>query len=280
MTTRLGSCRLVSNLGRMVQYLRQNSSVHSPGPELEIVRSFEHRETLSASDIVRLTGLSRSTVYRSLSILVRSDFLSRDQTRRRYLLGPRILQLGMLARRRLAADTVVGPHLLKLHQQTRETVTFSIVDGSHRLCVQVLEAESELRQVAQAGTRYPLHLGAAGKVIIAHMDRAVASLVLQNQGVLPGEVHQAFRALDKIRRQGYAVTVGERVPGVCAAAAPVFLQGVVYGSVAVAGPRDRMRKALGSIIPLVVGAARMLPLEILSSTAETTTTKKPGDGAR
>ena len=258
----------------MVQYLRHNAGVHSPGPELEIVGSFEQGETLSATDIVRLTGLPRSTVYRSLNILIRSEFLSRDPARRRYLLGPRILQLGMLARRRLAAETIVGPHLLKLQQQTRETVTFSIIDGSHRLCVQVLEAESELRQVAQAGMRYPLHLGAAGKVILAHMDRQVASIILQTQGISPGEAQQALRSLDKIRRQGYAVTVGERVPGVCAAAAPVFVQDAIYGSVAVAGPRDRMRKALGPIIPLVVGAARTLTLEVSSSTAERSTAGK------
>ena len=256
----------------MVQYLRHNAGVHSPGPELEIVGSFEQGETLSATDIVRLTGLPRSTVYRSLSILIRSEFLSRDPARRRYLLGPRILQLGMLARRRLAADAVVGPHLLRLHQKTRETVTFSIVDGSHRLCVQVLEAESELRQVAQAGMRYPLHLGAAGKVILAHMDRQVASLILQNQGISAAEAQHTLRSLDKIRRQGHAVTVGERVPGVCAAAAPVFVHEAIYGSVAVAGPRDRMRKALGPIIPLVVGAARTLTLEIPSSTAKRSTT--------
>ena len=256
----------------MVRYLRHDTGVRSPGPELEIVGSFEQGETLSATDIVRLTGLPRSTVYRSLSILVQSEFLSRDPARRRYLLGPRILQLGLLARRRLAAETIVGPHLLKLQQQTRETVTFSIIDGSHRLCVQVLEAESELRQVVQAGMRYPLHLGAAGKVILAHMDRPVASIILQNQGISPSEAQQALRSLDKIRRQGYAVTVGERVPGVCAAAAPVFVHEAIYGSVAVAGPRDRMRKALGPIIPLVVGAARTLTLEIPSSTAKRSTT--------
>ena len=229
---------------------------------------------LSATDIVRLTGLPRSTVYRNLSILVQSEFLSRDPGRRRYLLGPRILQLGMLARRRLVADALVGPHLLKLHQQTRETVTFSIIDGSHRLCVQVLEAESELRQVAQAGMRYPLHLGAAGRVILAHMDRQVASLILQNQESSLDEVQQALRSLDQIRQQGYAVTVGERVPGACAAAAPVFVQEAIYGSVAVAGPRDRMRNALDRIIPLVVGTARTLTLEILSSTAEKSTARE------
>ena len=254
--------------------MRHDASVRSPGPELEIVGSFEQGETLSATDIVRLTGLPRSTVYRSLSILVQSEFLSRDPARRRYLLGPRILQLGLLARRRLAAETIVGPHLLKLQQQTRETVTFSIIDGSHRLCVQVLEAESELRQVVQAGMRYPLHLGAAGKVILAHMDRPVASIILQNQGISPSEAQQALRSLDKIRRQGYAVTVGERVPGVCAAAAPVFVQDAIYGSVAVAGPRDRMRRALDAIIPLVVGAGRTLTLEVSSSTAERSTAGK------
>lgn len=220
---------------------------------------------MSAADVVRLSSLPRSTVYRGLGRLAKMGFLYRDAPRRRYLLGPKILQLGMLARKYLAAEDVVGPLLLELQQQTGETVTLSILDGTTRLCAYVLEAQSELRQVAQAGARYPLHLGAAGKVILANMKEANATAILRNEKLSRTDLNRILKDLQDIHRAGYAVTSGERVPGASAVAAPVFVRDAIYGSLAVAGPRERMNEVLKRTVPMVVTAAQKVTRDLSTS---------------
>ncbi|MHB8687282.1 MAG: IclR family transcriptional regulator [Candidatus Dormibacteria bacterium] len=226
--------------------------------ELEILNSFDgggarstaldhtsrSQLTLSAADIISRTGLPRSSVFRDLRALVASGFVHQDAVSKRYTLGPRILELGMAARRQLSAEGVVAAPLLELVRQTSESVTFSLLDLPWRVCVYVIEAPSELRHFAQVGARYPLHLGAAGKVILAQLPPDIALATLKAHGVNRSQAAEIVGQLERIRSKGYAITSGERVAGSASAAAPVFVGGSVFGSVAVAGPTDRISPLL------------------------------------
>ena len=220
--------------------------------------------TLSAADIISRTGLPRSSVFRDLHSLVASGFVHQDAISKRYTLGPRVLELGMLARRQLSAESVVAAPLLDLVTQTSESVTFSVLDLPWRVCVYVIEAPSELRHFAQVGARYPLHLGAAGKVILAQLPSDVALATLKAHGVNRSQTGEISGQLDRIRSKGYAITSGERVAGSASAAAPVFVGGSVFGSVAVAGPIDRISPLLEQYRRLVVDVAHDLSSRLSS----------------
>ena len=220
--------------------------------------------TLSAADIISRTGLPRSSVFRDLRTLVASGFVHQDVVSKRYTLGPRVLELGMTARRQLSAEGVVAAPLLELVRQTGESVTFSLLDLPWRVCVYVIEAPSELRHFAQVGARYPLHLGAAGKVILAQLPSDVALAALKAHGVSRAQATEITSQLDRIRAKGYAITTGERVPGSASAAAAVFVGENVFGSVAVAGPTDRISPLLEPYRRLVMDVARDLSSRLSS----------------
>ena len=229
------------------------------GPDLRILEGFlRARRPLLAAEVATLTGLPRSSVFRVLKALRTAGFLFQDTQTRHYVLGPRMLQLGALAQEQLARDEVVTPPLLELGQTTGETVTYSVVDVPNRLCTFVLDGPSDLRHVAQAGARYPLHLGAAGKVILAHLPEEVAQTITRGQGLNSLQLDELGRQLAEIRERGFAATQGERVSGTSALAAPVFLSGKIAGSVAVAGPHDRMTGVIAQQSGLVIAAARAL----------------------
>lgn len=229
------------------------------GPELKILEGFlEARRPLLATDVASLTGLPRSSVFRVLKTLRSAGFLFQDQETRAYVLGPRVLQLGALAQQQLARAEVVTPPLLELGQTTGETVTYSIIDVPNRLCTFVLDGPSDLRHVAQAGARYPLHLGAAGKVILAHLPEELMLTITRGQGLTSLEIDELRGQLAEIREQGYAVTHSERVSGTTGLAAPVRLGGEIAGSVAIAGPQERMTDVIAQQRGLVVAAARAL----------------------
>jgi IclR family acetate operon transcriptional repressor len=169
-----------------------------------------------------------------------------------------MLQLGMLARRQLSGEDLIAPPLIDLVQQTSESVTFSILDLPYRICAYVLEAPSDLRHVVQVGARYPLHLGAAGKTILAYLSADLIDSLCRHEGLTKAEIANVKRDLEKVNEKGWIVTTGERVPGATSVAAPVFVGDAIYGSVAVVGPSDRMAPLLERHRPAVQKAAKSL----------------------
>lgn len=226
--------------------------------EIDILGSFDSERAQSAAEIVRKTGLPRSTVFRALRLLVDTAFVRQEPGTSQYVLGPRVLQLGLIARQQLSPEELVAPPLLALAARTSETVTFSLVDTPWRLCVFVLDAPSDLRSVAQAGMRYALHRGGASSVILANLPVDVATQTLRFHGVPESEVPSLLAHLEEIRSSGSATSIGQRVPGASSVAAPVMLNGAVFGSVAVAGPSGRMAPHLDEFRDAVIQVGRDL----------------------
>lgn len=220
--------------------------------EIDILASFDSLQPRSAADIVERTGLPRSTVFRALRQLSDDGFVTQEPSTSRYVLGPRMLQLGLIAREQLSLNELIAPPLLALASQTHETITFSVVDLPWRLCAFVLEAPSDLRSVASAGTRYPLHLGAASTAILAHLPVDTAEEVLRFHGVPQRELTKRTVRLGEIRDAGVMVSVGQRVVGATSVAAPILAGDIVFGAVAIAGPSERMASRVSEFESLVV----------------------------
>ena len=226
---------------------------------LEILTSFEtDGKALSAAELVEQTGLPRSSVFRGLKTLVEAGFIYQNPASKLYSLGPRILQLGMVARRELSSEELIAEPLLKLRNEIGETVTFSIFDFPGRMCAYVIEAPSDIRQVAQVGACYPLHLGAAGKVILAYLSDPVRASLMASENLSAAEKAKLGTELASIRTNGFALTTGERVQGASSVAAPVFVADSIYGSVAAAGPTDRALSVMQSSYATVIESARTL----------------------
>lgn len=237
---------------------------------IEILRSFERGvDELSASQLVEYSGVPRSSAFRALGVLLKEGFVYQDPGSRRYTLGPRILQLGSIARRQLSNEQIVAAPLIDLARRTGETVTYSYIELPVRVCAYVIEGQSDLRQVAQVGSRYQLHLGAAGRVILAHLPEQVAASTLKGYGLARAEIERILGQLKRVRTLGYAFTTGERVPGASSIAAPVFVREDIHGSIAVAGPAGRIEPMLERHAPLVVDAAHLMSRRLSVIPAQT-----------
>ena len=225
------------------------------------------------------TQLPRSSVFRDLKYLIAAGFVYQDPVAKRYALGPRMLQLGLTARRQLGSEDLVVTPLVELMRGTSESVTFSVLDVPWRICVHVIEAPSELRHFVQVGTRYPLHLGAAGKVLLAYLPPEVVATVLKAHGVLKSVGSEILDQLGQIRAAGYAITSSERVMGASSVAAPVFVGPAIYGSVAVAGPMERFDASIEGHQRMVVLAGKHLSARLSTGAPSPTTRSQPGQVA-
>jgi IclR family transcriptional regulator, KDG regulon repressor len=228
-------------------------------PQIAILSCFAAGPSpLTAADILRLSGLPRSTAFRCLRLLTDQGFLLRDGDQKRYILGPRILRLGVVARSQLSSDELLAGPLERLAATAGETVTFSILDRRDRICTYVVDAPSDLRFEARLGERYPIHLGAAGKVILANLAPETIESVLEDTGMTKPKIRQVTADLDEIRGSGFAMTDSERVPGAIAVAAPVFSGDAVFGSVAIVGPSARGGDVIARHRPILLRTAKEL----------------------
>ncbi len=193
---------------------------------LSILDAFtDQSRQLTLAELAERTGMYKSTVLRLARSLGNFGYLVRGEDGL-YRLGPRLLQLGSLCQRHLNTADIVPPALRAIVQEVKEGASFYVRDGDRRLCLHRVDGVRSVRDSVHEGDRLPLNVGAAGHVIRAF-------------GGANGPVYE------KVRRELYAVSLGERDPEIAAVACPVFgMEQRLAGALTVSGPRYRI-EALG-----------------------------------
>lgn len=178
-------------------------------------------------ELTELLDLPRTTVYRVLNTLQARDMVRRSLAGA-YTLGPALLTL--------AANVVDGrnddlmaisvAYIERLSQETGEASKISIRDGDHVLVIAVAHGSHEYGLTIAAGRTLPFHAGAAGKLLLAHLDDKEAERLtgLPLRAKTPRTITDPRKLkaeLRRIRRQGWAFDGGEHSSAVRAFAAPI-----------------------------------------------------------
>jgi IclR family KDG regulon transcriptional repressor len=198
---------------------------------------------LRVADIVARLDLDKGTLSRLLSTLASRGLVVKDPLTRRYRLGPVIVALGNAANTQQNLAQLALPSLTRLRDISSESAGLDVLMGDARVCVAQVESRQDLRRVIEVGSPIPPHAGAAGKVLLAYLpDQALADMLkridlvrmtpytITNRSTLLAE-------LKRIRRVGYAIGRGERIPGGAGIAMPVF------------GPNNSVEAALALSMP-------------------------------
>lgn len=215
---------------------------------MDVLSLLERRATgATISDMVEALNLPRTTIYRIVNSLQSYEVVRRGAGGV-YTLGPRLLAL---AARILPDDKTYDlaalskPHLEVLSEMTGECSKVSIVDSEGLLVIAAVPGSGPFALSSSVGQRMPIHAGAAGKVLLAHMTKSELEgplkrhLAVYTQRTLRDP--QSLQAeLAKIRRQGWAFDSGEYAPSIHAYAAPI---------------PDRSGKAIAALsVPFLAGA--------------------------
>ena len=191
---------------------------------LSILEAFgETRAELTLTEIAEETGLYKSTILRLAASLGRYGYLVRDD-RGLFRLGPGLWRLGSSYRRNFDLDEFIRPVLRELVNETGETASFSVRDGDERVCLYRENSRHPIRHHLDEGVRLPLDRGAAGRVLLAYAESSGSE--------------------NRIIRDGFAISVGERSPDVAAVAVPVRrADGAIRGALAISGLASRFDAA-------------------------------------
>ncbi|HUX38230.1 MAG TPA: IclR family transcriptional regulator [Rectinemataceae bacterium] len=210
------------------------------------------------------TGIPKATAQRLLEVLESRGFVRKHN-------GKYALWVGTvhLARSFRASDGLTRnalPVMRALMELSEETCSLYVRQGLERILVERVESPHPLRFRTPIGERLPLHIGASGLVLCAAMpdpelDAYISSLevvrLAEGTVLSPEALLERIRA---VRRDGFAIGVGERLEGVSSVAAPVDTrdQGII-AAINVAGPSTRLdAQKLERLSIEIRGAAREL----------------------
>lgn len=202
-------------------------------------------EAVSLAFINTELGMPKSSTHRLLRDLTRLGIARRTEDGQ-YSLGPRLLYWGEAAAEKFDLRIIAEPTMRRLRDEVGESVHLYLRDQTTRVCIAAVEARHELRPFVQLGRPLPLHVGAAGKVLLAFADDKTQEEELRRATSdarsfpdAPGV--RLNEELKQIRSKKWATSIGERESGVAAAAAPIFdSRDRVVAALCVSGPSSRL----------------------------------------
>lgn len=208
----------------------------------------------SLSEVCRTTGLSKGTAFRLLAGLGARGIVIKDPAAVNYMLGPGLLRLVQGALSGVGAIATLGRTALEsLAAETGETVALHVQTGVQRVCIDEVPSQNVIRYTSSIGSVAPLHIGSAGKVLLAFMEPEAQqrTLALMESTYDDVDAARLAAALKPIARDGLATSTGERVEGASAITVPIR-SGVLLLSLSVLGPTPRLPKArLLSFVPVM-----------------------------
>jgi DNA-binding IclR family transcriptional regulator len=186
-----------------------------------------HPNGLSLPDISRELKLPKTTAFRILNTLKYYDFIEPEPDRNVFVLGARILSLATSVKRQLNIAKLALPIMEQLTAITGETSKLAVLKNDEAFVIAVVKSSKEMSITTEVGKRFPLHAGAASKILLAHLPETERNRILS-----PGLVKytantitdpvQLEEALKTIVQQGFADDNEECIEGIKALACPVF----------------------------------------------------------
>jgi DNA-binding IclR family transcriptional regulator len=215
----------------------------------KIVRVIELLATSSQGVTLKKTqqslGLNKGTAFRILRALESHRVAARNEDGT-FVLGNRVLWWGTCYRQKRDFSKLVRPHLEKLRDLTSETAAFSIMMGNQTVVVDQAISPYATSTRFHIGFSAPLHAGATGRVMLAHLDPERRKKLLSQSLERFTErtitdKRRLEQELNKCLTQGFAFSEGERLIGTSSIAAPILgPEKDVLGVISVTGPSARL----------------------------------------
>lgn len=197
---------------------------------VEILRAISsgHR-AMMLKDIATAADMPASKVHRYIVSLVRSGMVEQDPMTSRYDLGPFALSLGLVAVDRLDRVKLGLATIAELRDEINQTTALAIWSDNGPVIIRSVRPYRPITVNVVTGTAMNLLTSASGRVFAAHLPRAVTQSRIsreQTSQSLPDELKTAAGVdamLAQVLSDGVSTVVDYHlVPGVAAAAAPVF----------------------------------------------------------
>ena len=146
---------------------------------------------------------------------------------RRFVLTPRVLELGYAFLSSLTLPQIAQPHLRGLVQRVGESSSVSVLDGTDIVYVAREPTQRIMTVAISVGTRFPAYATSMGRVLLGGLDGPDLDAFLQalearslTRSTLTDK-RRLRREIDHVRRQGWALVDQELEDGLRSVAVPL-----------------------------------------------------------
>ena len=187
-----------------------------------------HR-SMMLKDIAAAADMPASKVHRYIVSLVRSGLVEQDPMTSRYDLGPFALSLGLVAVDRLDRVKLGLSAIADLRDEINQTTALAVWSDNGPVIIRSLRPYRPITVNVVTGSALQLLTSASGRVFAAYLPRNTTEALIGRERAtlaLPADL-QTTAGIDamlaKVRADNVSVVSDYHlVPGVAAAAAPVF----------------------------------------------------------
>jgi IclR family acetate operon transcriptional repressor len=201
---------------------------------------------VSQADLVRQTGISKSTMHNLLATLVHSGYVSRDSRSHRYHLGGALIPLGAAAAREVRTLTLAVERIAVLAME--HELSMYVAQVTPEGDAQIIERAYPPQPVhvgMRIGTRFGYFDGAIGKCLLATLPPQEAARTVRKHRI-PAHTnrtltdpHSLLEEVAVVRSQGWGASIEEYNTNIAVAAPLRGAEGHTDGVlVAVGFPSD------------------------------------------
>jgi DNA-binding IclR family transcriptional regulator len=186
---------------------------------------FDRRE-LGLTELTKISGLNKATVYRLASTLVSCHFLRYDESKR-YSLGSKIFELGRVAHASFSLRKIADPHIKSFNVKVDGARFLGILQDDELLYLNKEDNNPIFRFSSEVGTRRPPHFGVIGQLLMAYLPESEVDRLLEKSPLQPLTKKsitspEGFKEkLRMIRQEGFGIEEGEVYRAISGIAAPV-----------------------------------------------------------
>jgi IclR family transcriptional regulator, KDG regulon repressor len=242
----------------------RDSGIQSVRRALDLVCLFTHGSPrLGITEISKALGLPKPTAHGLVRTLVNRGFLQQDPQTRKYRLGLKIYELGIVLGGSLEVNQKGAGPAYQLAKQTGLVSRIAIWDLDSALLTVNIEPRSHLFFVHQIGPRIPAYCSAVGKALLASLDTREWEGYLDRVKLEPltsntiTQKRQLQKDIDETRRRGYSIDREENVMGLaCIGTSILGQEGRLEGAVSVSGDARDVFKRMDALLPELVRTAK------------------------
>ncbi|MGH9159209.1 MAG: IclR family transcriptional regulator [Vicinamibacteraceae bacterium] len=202
---------------------------------------------MALSELTRGVGLHKSTLHRLLAVLEGRHYVQRNGRNGRFVLGPKLLELGSKVVAKVDMVERARPILDRLVTETGETAHLGVLRQGDIVSIAHAESTRTLRTPATVGKRTPAHCTSIGKAILAFSRDTEVDQFIRSYGLRAFTRNtitdpDGFRAiLRRARDDGFAFDNEEFEEGLRCVGAPVRDHtGQVVAALSITGPASRL----------------------------------------
>jgi DNA-binding IclR family transcriptional regulator len=240
---------VTENSGDHPMRYRVEAITRAVGLLRQFSRAAPHR---SIEQLARSLGTSPSLTRRMLRTLEQHRLVRQTQDGpEHYELGLAWLRLADVRRRQVDMRQLALPVMRRMRDALNETVILAIRVGARRVNIDYVESTQVFRRLSQPGFEAPLHIGSAGRTLMAglppdQLEQYLGSVPLVGfRTNTPVSKTELIKQLDGVRKDGFAVSFREITSDTAAVAAPIRDHtGEIVASVTISCPEDRFTPAL------------------------------------